>query len=227
MADKQRVRIFVDFWNLQLNWNEYHHKAGQGLMQIPWKELPSVLTAEVSKGQPSRFTGAHVYAGVDQTNPKDAKLNKWFHHVLASYTGYIIEVRGRKPRRSIRCQEETCKTPITNCPACKGALKGTVEKGVDAAIITDLLTLAFDDNYDTAILISGDADHAPAVQYIQKKTDKQVVQAFFKDHGDELRNACWDHVFLDDLMAKLAVTPVAPPSIKTPIVLPQVGTKAT
>jgi uncharacterized LabA/DUF88 family protein len=87
---------------------------------------------------------------------------------------------------------------------------------VDAAIITDLLTLAFDDNYDLAILISGDADHAPAVQYIQKKTDKQVIQAFFKDHGDELRNACWDHIFLDDVMAKLiaaaaSASPIAKP----------------
>ena len=90
-----------------------------------------------------------------------------------------------------------------------------VEKGVDAAIITDLLTLAFDDNYGIAVLISGDADHAPAVQYIQKKTDKQVIPAFFKSHGDELRNACWDHVFLDDVMQKLI------PGWTTPLVAPK------
>ena len=213
VADKARVRLFIDFWNLQLNWNEFHSKSGaQGIIAIPWKELPGILTAEVSKGQPVRFTGAHVYASVDQSNPRDAKLNNWFHHVLASYTGYIVEVRGRKPRRAIRCQEENCKTQITTCPACKSPLKGTIEKGVDAAIITDLLTLAFDDNYDIAVLISGDADHAPAVRYIQKKTDKQVVQAFFKAHGDELRNACWDHVFLDDLMKDLVT--IAPSSPK-------------
>jgi hypothetical protein len=65
-----------------------------------------------------------------------------------------------------------------------------------------------------AVLISGDADHAPAVRYIQKKTDKQVVQAFFKDHGDELRNSCWDHVFFDDLMSKLVPAP-EPQTIQT------------
>jgi hypothetical protein len=106
-------------------------------------------------------------------------------------------------------------------------LKGTVEKGVDAAIITDLLTLAFDDNYDLAVLISGDADHAPAVQYIQKKTDKQVIQAFFKAHGDELRNACWDHVFFDDMMQKLVtVVPAAPvkaPHVPVPLQPPIKG----
>lgn len=82
-------------------------------------------------------------------------------------------------------------------------LRGTTEKGIDAAIITDLLVAAFDDTYDVGVFISGDADFAPAVRYIQKKTDKQIVQAFFKNHGDELRTACWDHIFLDDLMPKL------------------------
>ena len=77
------------------------------------------------------------------------------------------------------------------------------KKGVDAAIITDLLSLAFDDNYDIGILISGDADYAPAVEYIQKKTDKQIVQAYFKEHGDQLRNACWDHIFFEDVFSKL------------------------
>ena len=217
MADKAlRVRLFIDFWNLQLNWNEFHAKAGATVpIPIPWKDLPGILTAEVAKGQTVRFTGAHVYASVDNSNPKDTKLKNWFHHVLKSYTGYIVDVRLRKPRRAIRCQEENCKTPITNCPACKSELKGTVEKGVDAAIITDLLTLAFDDNYDIAVLISGDADHAPAVQYLQKKTDKQVIQAFFKAHGDELRNACWDHVFLDDMMQKLLASVPTPP-LKAP-----------
>ena len=112
-------------------------------------------------------------------------------------------VKERKQRKVIKCQEENCKAPITTCPSCKAKLRGTVEKGIDAAIITDLLSLAFDNNYDIGILVSGDADYAPAVEYIQKKTDKQIIQAFFKAHGDELRNKCWDHLFFDDLLPKL------------------------
>jgi len=204
MADNARVRIFVDFWNFQLNWNEYHTAAGLAtVVYIPWKELPGILVSEIAKGQPFKFAGAHVYASIDPWNPKDRKLSKWLHHTLASYTGYSVDVRERKPRKPIRCQEETCKALVDTCPSCKKPLRGTVEKGVDAAIITDLISMAFDENYDIAVLISGDADHAPAVQYIQKKTDKQIVQAFFKAHGDTLRNACWDHIFLDDLMVKL------------------------
>jgi len=65
--------------------------------------------------------------------------------------------------------------------------------------------------------LSHNADLAPAVQYIQKKTDKQIVQAYFRSHGDVLRNACWDHIFFDDLMPKLAtVLPVAIPTTVPP-----------
>ena len=37
-----------------------------------------------------------------------------------------------------------------------------MEKGVDTAIITDLLTLAWEGAYDVAILVSSDADLVPA-----------------------------------------------------------------
>lgn len=207
MAERVRVRIFVDFWNLQINWNDYHAKSGANApVPIPWKELPALLVAEVAKGEPAKFAGIHVYASVNSNSEKDRKLANWLHHSMAGLTGYIVDVRERKPRKTIRCQEEDCKTPITNCPACRKSLRGTVEKGIDAAIITDLITLASDDNYDLGVLISGDADYAPAVRFIQRKTDKQIVQAFFKAHGDELRNVCWDHIFFEDLMPKLVVT---------------------
>jgi len=209
MADRTRIRLFIDFWNFQIGWNDCQHRLGATeVVAIPWKDaLPAVLIAEVSKGHPGKFAGAHVYASFDPNNPKDRGLNQWLHHVLASFTGYSIVVKERKARRPVRCSNENCKTLITACPACKSPLKGTVEKGVDAAIITDLLSLAFDDNYDTAILVSGDADYAPAVEYIQKKTDKQIVQAFFKEHGDQLRTACWDHIFFEDVMPKLLPGP--------------------
>lgn len=203
MSENSRVRMFVDFWNFQINWNDYHHHRGAGTVTIPWKELPTILTSEASKGQPSKFFGCHVYASIDPSSSKDKKLSLWLHHTLASYTGYSIDVKERRPRKAIRCQEESCKALIEKCPTCNTPLRGTVEKGVDAAIITELLSMAFDDNYDVGILVSGDADHAPAVQYIQKKTDKQIIQAFFRAHGDVLRNACWDHIFFDDFMGRL------------------------
>ena len=42
------------------------------------------------------------------------------------------------------------------------------EKGVDVKIATDMVSLAYRDLYDAAILVSGDGDLAPAVQEIRR-----------------------------------------------------------
>lgn len=68
MVEKARVRVFVDFWNFQIQWNQCHTRLGaKNLIQIPWKDvLPTVLTSEAAKGQPAKFAGIHVYASVDK-----------------------------------------------------------------------------------------------------------------------------------------------------------------
>jgi uncharacterized LabA/DUF88 family protein len=54
-----------------------------------------------------------------------------------------------------------------------------VEKGVDIMIATDFLRMAWNDLYDTAILVSGDGDFSYAVQAV-KDLGKHVVVAAFK-----------------------------------------------
>jgi uncharacterized LabA/DUF88 family protein len=53
-----------------------------------------------------------------------------------------------------------------------------VEKGVDVMLATDLVTRAYRDQYDTAIIVSGDADFYPALQ-AAKDVGKQVEVAAF------------------------------------------------
>ena len=48
------------------------------------------------------------------------------------------------------------------------------EKGVDTAIVTDLLSLAGEDAYGVAILLSSDADHIPAAEWIQARGRKVI-----------------------------------------------------
>ena len=54
-----------------------------------------------------------------------------------------------------------------------------VEKGVDVMLATDLVTRAYEDQYDTAIVVSGDADFYPALQAV-KDTGKHVELAAFE-----------------------------------------------
>jgi len=57
------------------------------------------------------------------------------------------------------------------------------EKAVDVQLATDLITLR--DIYDHAIIVSGDADYVPAVQYA-KNCGKVVINVSFKTKNDKL-----------------------------------------
>lgn len=64
-----RAKLFVDFWNFQLDWNHLFGKSPSGRpIQIPWEsKLPQVILGEVSKkeGTTIKYDGARVYASVD------------------------------------------------------------------------------------------------------------------------------------------------------------------
>ena len=55
-----------------------------------------------------------------------------------------------------------------------------VEKGIDIMIATDLLTLAWNNLYDVAILVSGDSDFVYALQAV-KNMGKYVEVAYFEN----------------------------------------------
>jgi uncharacterized LabA/DUF88 family protein len=53
------------------------------------------------------------------------------------------------------------------------------EKGVDVSLAVDMLTGAFEDRYDTAILVSSDGDFKPAVEAV-RRYGKRVEYLYFK-----------------------------------------------
>ena len=159
-----RVRILVDFWNLQIAWNKFHEERGDGRPPIPWDtRLPDVLTRRASgKGV---YHGCHVYASIDPRNPADAGLRR-FLHAMNGFPGYRVTTKERKSRGFYSCPHPECRRRLTECPHCGRELRRTVEKGVDTALVTDLIQAAIDDLFDTAVLISADADFVPAAELV-------------------------------------------------------------
>lgn len=51
---------------------------------------------------------------------------------------------------------------------------GQVEKGIDVMVAVDMLTLAYKNAYDTAILISSDADYKSAIEVVKFDLGKTV-----------------------------------------------------
>ncbi|MBC7264846.1 MAG: NYN domain-containing protein [Chloroflexi bacterium] len=72
-----------------------------------------------------------------------------------------------------------------------------VEKGVDVSLAVDMLELAYRNAYDTAIIVSGDADFARVAEAV-KSLGKHVENAFcHTGQSRRLREACDRFILLD------------------------------
>jgi len=196
-----KVKIFIDFWNLQLSWNEYHDSLGATTrVKIPWeKSLPQVLLNRI--GEDSEYAGTHVYASINPKSPMDRRLNSFLQR-MDLFPGYKVIVKERKPAKPIKCSNEGCRKEITHCSYCNKELIRTVEKGVDTSIAIELFHFALDNVYDKAILISNDEDFIPAIEYIQRRGN-HIIHAGFKNQAFSLKKACWDHINFEDIMSDL------------------------
>ena len=201
-----KVKIFIDFWNFQLSWNEYHERLGaKATVKIPWEEtLPKVLLSKV--GTDSEYVGTHVYAPINPKSQKDRRLNSFLQQ-MDLFQGYKVIVKMRKPAKPVKCTDEACRKEINHCPYCNKELIRTVEKGVDTSIAIELFHFALDNVYDKAILISNDEDFVPAIEYIQRRGNV-IIHASFKNQGFAVKKACWSHIDFEDIMSELLIPTV-------------------
>jgi uncharacterized LabA/DUF88 family protein len=85
-------------------------------------------------------------------------------------------------------------------------VKRYVEKGVDVAVVTDLLSLAWENAYDDAVLVSGDADYTGAVDKVRSKGKMVEVVAWRDSMSRELKNAVNKVIYLDDIIDKIKMS---------------------
>lgn len=78
-------------------------------------------------------------------------------------------------------------------------------KGDDIYLAHDLLMGAFDDLYDVAIIVSGDADFIPIINTLRKRFKKKVGNCYFRRTSSfKLRKACDFSVNMNKLIRELS-----------------------
>jgi uncharacterized LabA/DUF88 family protein len=195
---KVRVRVFVDYWNFQLTFNE-KESILQKLPDVrtsidfrklgPWLAERACQTAGVGPAAYS-YEGMAIYASYNPRSETDKKFHHWVKNWLNRQPGIDAHCRERKTKSLPRCS--ACHQTIDTCPhaGCGKAISSTVEKGVDTLIATDMIRLAWEGAYDIAVIASLDADLIPAVEFLKLKARK-VIQAGFPPKGVDLATACW------------------------------------
>jgi len=182
-----RFKVFVDYWNFQLLINEIQK---DDRTKIDWTKLGEWLSEQASlraKIKPYSYEGVNIYTSYNPKKEKDTYY-KWVKTWLNKQPGMQVFCSERQTKRPPTCP--CCHKPIENCPHCKGKIVGTVEKGVDALIVTDMIRLAWEDAYDVAVLASSDRDLIPGVKFLDNK-GKKVIHAGFPPIGSDLAQACW------------------------------------
>lgn len=195
----RRTRIFIDYWNFQLSWNDRMTQQ----VGCDWRRLPgqiasaaATLLASVGLPRPLELEETLLYASVDPV--RDARLRGWLTSTIDRMPSYRVDVRERRSQpRKLYCRH--CAVETDCCPSCGQRFIGKVEKGVDTQIVTDLLTLAWQQAYDVAVLVTSDADFVPAVERIQERGLK-VINAGWQGKGHELKAACWASFDVDTIV---------------------------
>ena len=84
---------------------------------------------------------------------------------------------------------------------------GAIEKKVDINIAIDVVALAYEDVYDTAVLVSGDGDFLPVVKKIKELNKKAEIWAFKYSLANTLRECLEeDRIFyLDDILDEITL----------------------
>ena len=187
---RHRVRVFVDFWNYSLSMRDVAEE-----FRTDWSKLGPVLSraaADVTAAPTGEYQGLNFYGSHDPTSESDKKLHRWATTVVDTFPGVGVSMVPRQKKRSPpKCPG--CHEQVAACPACGGDMRGTEEKGVDVRMATDMISLAWADNYDIAVLVSSDKDFVPVAEFLQTKGIK-VIHGAFPPKGAQLTRKCWGSI---------------------------------
>lgn len=179
MADRERVAIFIDGSNF------YHSvKDTFGLFHEETEnvELFRKLIEFLRNGR--LLVGVYYYNA-----PLDYSYNKTLY---SRQQRFFFKLRLIPGFNVILCN-------MRKSMGRDGKIEFRV-KGDDIHLATDMLAGAYEDRYDTAVLVSGDGDFRPAILKV-RKLGKRVENAYFQVSGSSLlRSVCDWSAALDRFM---------------------------
>lgn len=179
-TSSERVMIFIDGSNLFCTWQR--NRPGQ---RYSLNKLIELLTNGRKLIRP-------YYFGSERVPPRPSQIR--FYDGL-QYDGIDVTTRKLKLR-----------TRRTDCQyAPNGVCEQTfhIEKGVDVALITRMLSFGFKSIYDIAVLVSGDADYTEAVEEIRNLGRRIEIVAFPNSIAAGLRKLADKFISLDEIADKI------------------------
>ena len=164
--------------------------------------LTHAATTAIDDTASGTYQGLNFYGSYDPA--KDRKLHRWATTVVDTFAGVSVSIVPRQKKHSPPACP-ACHELVSTCPACGANMRGTEEKGVDVRMATDMISLAWVDNYDIAVLLSSDRDFVPVAQFLETRGIK-VIHGAFPPKGAQLTQRCWGSINIADLCENFRLT---------------------
>ncbi len=175
MAARGKTIMFFD------NSNIFHGQKREG-----WRIDAEKLMAKLETAGP--IWQVHFFAAVTDP-PRFAQTN--FYRMLKERLHWETNIFSLGSR-------------TLRCDSCGNTRRTYVEKGVDVAVASRMLTLAMNRAYETAILCSGDKDYLETVRFVKSLGLRVEIVSFRRSLSHDLENESSSPVvFLDDVHADI------------------------
>lgn len=177
----QRVAVYVDGFNL------YFGLKSAGFKRYFWLDLPALARRLLRPGQ--QLVATHYFTSYIRNNQHNAPDRK--------RQGTYIEAL---QLCGVHCQFGHYLEKQRNCLHCHTSWTSYEEKMTDVNLAIQLLTDAFDDNYDVALVISGDSDLTTPICRVRNRfPSKRLIVAFPpRRQSSDLKRAAHGYVSIGE-----------------------------
>lgn len=156
-----RVISYIDGFNL------YFGLKHSGWKKYYWLDLPALSAALLKPGQQLQAT--HYFTARIRTNGRnadDAKRQTTYIDALAAQPGLTVH-------------EGHYLEKTRYCKSCGASWITYEEKMTDVNLAAQMLADAYEDRFDTALIISGDSDLTTPIQQVRKRFPQKRLVAVF------------------------------------------------
>ncbi len=192
MSDKienqaaEKVSIFIDWSNIFV----YAKNLGIKIDPLRLCNLVSNNKSVIQR---------HYFSAEDPNNEGQRRFHEGLkHRGFLVHTHVLVERPGK-----IYCPE--CNIEINvNCPKCDAPITLPPHKSKRIDILIALKLLQTSKLYEEAILISGDQDFIPIIDYLRNEEGKKITIASFREPlSYEYRASCDKILVLDDYIEQI------------------------
>ena len=168
----QRAIVYIDGFNL------YHGIVESGWRHYLWLDLQSFSQKLLTHKQ--RLVTVRYFTA-RRLNPDKKKRQRLYIAALKEFCG-LTPFYGVYKEKEMNCSN--CGGRIKHCPVCKNRLKIAEEKMSDVNLAVEMTCDAFKDEFDTAVIVSGDNDFVGLIRSIRRRFPKKQVIMYFPPMRD-------------------------------------------